>query len=265
MIVHWMRVGFVHGVMNTDNMSIHGLTIDYGPYGWLDDYDPEWTPNTTDAQHKRYRYSQQANIALWNLYQLANAIYPLVEDTAPLEAALADFQESYQRQALTMSAQKLGLLNLQQDDQELFVELESVLTSAETDMTIFYRLLSSAPALDYSHLQPAYYDPENHSADFIAKSNAWLDRYAARLDQEQRPVAERQQAMQRVNPKFVFRNYLAQQAIDKAEKGDNSMVQELLELFRQPYAEQSAFEHYAAKRPDWAKTKVGCSMLSCSS
>ena len=97
MIVHWMRVGFVHGVMNTDNMSIIGETIDYGPYGWLDDFDPEWTPNTTDAANRRYRYSQQPAIAQWNLMQLANAILPLTEDPKPLEQSLSDYAKTYER------------------------------------------------------------------------------------------------------------------------------------------------------------------------
>ena len=133
MIVHWMRVGFVHGVMNTDNMSIHGLTIDYGPYGWLDDYDPEWTPNTTDAGQKRYRYSQQPNVALWNLYQLANALYPLIEQTEPLEAALGRFQETYQESSQQMMADKLGLLTFESEDQALFSDLESIMTAHDTD------------------------------------------------------------------------------------------------------------------------------------
>ena len=96
MIIHWQRIGFVHGVMNTDNMSIHGLTIDYGPYGWLDDYNQNWTPNTTDNEHKRYRFGNQPNVALWNLYQLANALYPLIEDSKPLEKILNSFSKKYE-------------------------------------------------------------------------------------------------------------------------------------------------------------------------
>ena len=109
LMVHWMRVGFVHGVMNTDNLSILGETIDYGPYGWLDDFDPEWTPNTTDATHRRYRYSQQPAIAQWNLMQLANALLPLIEDAKPLEEALTEFARSYQQHWQSMMASKLGL------------------------------------------------------------------------------------------------------------------------------------------------------------
>lgn len=265
MIMHWMRVGFVHGVMNTDNMSILGLTIDYGPYGWLDNYDPQWTPNTTDAQNSRYRYGEQANIALWNLYQLANALYPLLEEAKPLETALEKFQSNCQDQSRSMMADKLGLLEFKEEDQQLFNDLESLMIVEETDMTIFYRLLASVPAVRYEDLQDAYYVPESHSNDFILAVNNWLEKYQHRLAQDAQPFLQRQASMNLVNPKYVFRNYLAQQAIDKADLGDYSMVQELLELFRNPYDEQADMQHYADKRPDWARTKVGCSMLSCSS
>jgi len=260
MVVDWMRVGFVHGVMNTDNMSILGLTIDYGPYGWLDNFDPEWTPNTTDSQNRRYRYGQQANVALWNLYQLANSLYPLIEQTEPLEALLADFQQDYQDKWLTMMANKLGLDAVQEHDQQLFEDLESLLAQVETDMTIFYRLLAN-DNVTIQTLEPAYYESEQLSDQYRSDLQSWLDRYFARVS----GCADRIQRMNQTNPKYVFRNYLAQQAIDKAEAGDYSMVNELLEVFRKPYDEQAEFEHYSVKRPDWARTKVGCSMLSCSS
>ena len=264
MIVDWMRLGFVHGVMNTDNMSILGLTIDYGPYGWLDDFNPEWTPNTTDAQNRRYRYSQQANIALWNCYQLANALFPLIEDTKPLEAALNDFQQQYQQQWREMMARKLGLVELHAGDETLFERLELLLSKVETDMTIFYRCLS-ADNLSIDNFKQAYYAPDDQPEDYVAELSAWLADYQARLDQDGLSSEQRQAAMNRVNPKYIFRNYLAQQAIDKAETGDYSMVNELLEVLRNPYDEQTEYQHYAQKRPDWARTKVGCSMLSCSS
>ncbi|MFT6048220.1 MAG: hypothetical protein ACI9WC_003938, partial [Arenicella sp.] len=210
-------------------------------------------------------YGEQANIALWNLYQLANALYPLIEETKPLEVALENFQSNYQDQARAMMVAKLGLLDFKQQDQQLFNDLESLMIVEETDMTIFYRLLASAPGLSYADLQEAYYKPESHSSDFILAVNNWLEKYQHRLVQDDLPFEQRQASMNAVNPKYVFRNYLAQQAIDKADLGDYSMVQELLELFRNPYAEQTDMQHYASKRPDWARTKVGCSMLSCSS
>ena len=142
-IVHWMRVGFVHGVMNTDNMSILGLTIDYGPYGWLEDYDPDWTPNTTDAATRRYRFGQQPAIAQWNLLQLANAMYPMVGQAEPLEAALRDFATEYQAGHQRMMANKLGFEAFEPAaDQPLCDELEQVLRLTETDMTIFFRCLA---------------------------------------------------------------------------------------------------------------------------
>ncbi len=262
MIVEWMRVGFVHGVMNTDNMSILGLTIDYGPYGWLDDFNPEWTPNTTDSQHRRYRYGQQANVALWNCYQLANALYPLIEQTEPLEAILNEFQSSYQDQWLAMMASKLGLESVEQGDQALFERLEALLAQTETDMTLFYRLLASHE-LSVDTFENAYYQAPSN--DYIEEMTNWLSDYSVRRERDDIDNHTRFNNMNAVNPIYVFRNYLAQQAIDKAEQGDMSMIDELLEVLKTPYTEQSDKQHLSAKRPEWARTKVGCSMLSCSS
>ena len=264
MVVHWMRVGFVHGVMNTDNMSIHGLTIDYGPYGWLDDFNPEWTPNTTDAQNRRYRYSQQGNIALWNCYQLANALFPLIEDADSLEAELHEFRTSYEKQWRDMMASKLGFAQYQKGDDTLFERLEALLSSVETDMTIFYRLLAS-DELRVETFSNAYYSPETLTDDYRASMSQWLNDYQQRLASDGVDFEIRKAAMNKVNPKYVFRNYLAQQATEKAEAGDYSMINELLDLYRNPYDEQPEREHFAVKRPEWARTKVGCSMLSCSS
>lgn len=265
MVVHWMRLGFVHGVMNTDNMSILGLTIDYGPYGWLDDFNPEWTPNTTDAQHGRYRYSQQPNIALWNCYQLANSLFPLIDETEPLEAILTNFQQQYQDQRHDMLASKLGLEQFTNGDDVLLERLETLLATVETDMTLFYRCLATQN-VGISDLAPSYYQSsDEHSDEYKAQMTQWLLDYHQRLAKDASSSDERIARMNTVNPKYIFRNYLAQQAIDKAEAGDYSMLNELLEVLRKPYDEQAEFEHYAAKRPEWARTKVGCSMLSCSS
>ena len=192
-------------------------------------------------------------------------MYPLIEETKPLEAALEKFQSNYQDQSRAMMVAKLGLLDFKPQDQQLFSDLESLMIVEETDMAIFYRWLASAPRLSYTDLREAYYKPESHNSDFILAVNNWLEKYQHRLAQDGLPFEQRQASMNTVNPKYVFRNYLAQQAIDKADLGDYSMVQELLELFRNPYAEQPDMQHYASKRPDWARTKVGCSMLSCSS
>ena len=142
MVLHWQRVGFVHGVMNTDNMSILGLTIDYGPYGWLEDYDPDWTPNTTDAEGRRYRFRNQPDIALWNLVQLGNALYPLIEDIASMEQVLNSYSQQFDSQFPILQQQKLGLQA--EYDAHFQDELTTLLTASETDMTIFYRNLAQS-------------------------------------------------------------------------------------------------------------------------
>ena len=277
MIVHWLRVGFVHGVMNTDNMSILGLTIDYGPYGWLENYDSNWTPNTTDAAGHRYAFGKQPQIAHWNLVQLANAIYPLIEQTEPLEKALSNYVQEFESCWQAMMAHKLGLQAFKPDlDDGLITSLLEILQLAETDMTIFYQRLASLdldtkPADeidDATFIEPlldAYYVPEQLTPETTARIAAWLRRYHDRVREDGTDNAARRKRMNAVNPKYVLRNYLAQLAIDKAEQGDPSMVHDLLELLRHPYDEQPDQEAYAQKRPDWARQRPGCSMLSCSS
>jgi uncharacterized protein YdiU (UPF0061 family) len=273
MIIHWMRVGFVHGVMNTDNMSILGLTIDYGPYGWLEDYNPDWTPNTTDATGRRYRFGNQPHIALWNLAQLANAIYPLIKQTEPLEAALQLYGDHYKQGWQGMMAQKLGLKSFKPEtDLLLTTELEKILRLVETDMTIFYRKLAALePTMNQEDdrllgpLLDAYYQPEELTGEHKRAIGDWLRSYLQRIAQDELSSYERRQQMNAVNPKYVLRNYLAQLATDKAETGDYCMVKELLQVMRHPYDEQPDNERFAEKRPEWARHRAGCSMLSCSS
>lgn len=269
MIIHWQRVGFVHGVMNTDNMSILGLTIDYGPYGWLEGFDFGWTPNTTDKQHKRYRFGNQPNIGLWNLYQLANALYPLINETAPLEEILEGYKNTFAEKSLNMMRAKLGLVFAEETDINLIQSLEDNLQVIETDMTIFFRLLSSfniqQPEKGIELIQDAFYTPEQGVGEVLNNWKQWFVSYAKRLERETISCAEREQLMKTTNPKYVLRNYMAQMAIDKAEKDDVSLIDELYEVLKKPYEEQPEFEHWFAKRPEWARHKVGCSMLSCSS
>ncbi|MDP2178476.1 protein adenylyltransferase SelO [Methylicorpusculum sp.] len=273
LIVHWQRVGFVHGVMNTDNMSILGLTIDYGPYGWIDNYDPDWTPNTTDSEERRYRFGNQPQIAFWNLGQLGNAIYALIEEVEPLQEALSSYRDRFETSWQTMVAQKLGLIAYdQQTDDDLCLELFDLLKAIETDMSIFYRKLAlisknpnSEPENDINTLMEAYYLPEQLTAGYRTRLTRWLMNYRKRLQKDDLEDEQRRINMNAVNPKYVLRNYLAQQAIDKAEEGDFAMIHELLDLMRHPYDEQPGKEHFAVKRPDWARRKPGCSMLSCSS
>lgn len=275
MIAHWMRVGFVHGVMNTDNMSILSLTIDYGPYGWLEDFDPNWTPNTTDAQGRRYRYGHQPQIAHWNLAQLANAIFPLIDDLDLLQQALDVYPTTYEQHHQTMMMDKLGLNKFNPEtDNDLITELLATLRIAETDMTLFYRNLANVDAESQKEksdedliapLLDAYYTPDELTPEHKTQIATWIRSYIKRVQQESIPNDIRKGQMNKSNPKYVLRNYLAQLAIDKAENGDNTIVNELLDVLRHPYDEQPGKEEYALKRPEWARHRAGCSMLSCSS
>ncbi len=270
MIVHWQRVGFVHGVMNTDNMSILGLTIDYGPYGWLEAYNFGWTPNTTDNQHKRYRYGNQSQIGLWNLFKLANALYTLIEEVAPLQEILDEYSDIYNKKHHSMMQSKLGLVINDENDKELIGRLEETLQLTETDMTIFFRNLSNISSEDSSEtafkkVEIAFYLLNEIEGDIKNHWEDWFTRYLKRLQQEPLSDQERKQKMDLVNPKYVFRNYMAQLAIDEANKGDYNLIDEFYNLFKNPYSEQPKYEKWFSKRPEWARHKVGCSMLSCSS
>src|SRR5438067_8774979 len=262
LMVDGMRLGFVHGVMNTDNMSILGLTIDYGPYGWLEGYDPMWTPNTTDAQSQRYCYGNQPAIAQWNLARLAEALLPLVEREA-LEEGLNRYAEAFNDGWRRALAAKLGLASVQPGDDELVRELLVALAETETDFTLFSRRLAAVPlegddAALLAPLAPAFYDAQAAHERLAA----WLRRYVARARAE---GPDRPQRMGGVNPKYVFRNYLAQQAIDALEAGDAGPLERLMRVLERPCDEQPESEEFAARRPEWARSKPGCSALSCSS
>ena len=270
MIVHWQRVGFVHGVMNTDNMSILGLTIDYGPYGWLEDYNPNWTPNTTDRENRRYRFGNQPEIALWNLYQLANALFPLVEEAAPLEKILDNFQTSYQKEYQSMMLNKLGLSSSKENDDQLIALLTENLQLIETDMTIFFRNLSQLKKEESAEhaltiIFDAFYKPEEVVETVKERWLYWFTIYINRLQEELSTNESRKMGMDATNPKYVLRNYMAQMAIEAAEKKDYSLIEELHVLLKYPYQEQDKASKWFAKRPDWAREKIGSSMLSCSS
>ena len=256
LMVDWMRLGFVHGVMNTDNLSILGVTIDYGPYGWLEGYDPMWTPNTTDAQGRRYCYGNQPGIAQWNLARLAEALLPIVE-REKLEEGLNLYADTFNEAWRGALAQKLGL---ESPDEELAAEVLEALAETETDFTIFFRQLARVPlqgddAALLAPLRAAFYADDAPHERLVA----WLRRYVKKV------AADRAARMDRVNPKYVFRNYLAQQAIDAMAAGDPSVLERLMRVLQRPYDEQPESEEFAARRPEWARHKAGCSALSCSS
>jgi len=253
-------------VMNTDNMSILGLTIDYGPYGWVDDFDLEWTPNTTDAEGRRYRFGHQPDVAYWNVTRLATALAPAFESIEPLKEGLQRYAAAYVAADRANLGAKLGLTHVGDADVDLMHALYEWMQSAEVDMTLFFRALADldpqSPGIaTFAH---AFYD-EAKQRDVEPRLRQWLARYAARVREDTATPDLRRRRMQTANPRYVLRNYLAQQAIDRAEQGDYSEIHTLLDVMRRPYDEQPGREAYAQRRPDWARTRAGCSMLSCSS
>ncbi|HEY5636496.1 MAG TPA: YdiU family protein [Burkholderiales bacterium] len=272
LMVDWMRLGFVHGVMNTDNMSILGLTIDYGPYGWLEGYDPSWTPNTTDAQGRRYCYGNQPGIAQWNLARLAESLLGPME-REPLEDGLRLYGEVYQRGSSEAFAAKLGLDVLEGEaDDALLAGLFEALGATETDFTIFFRQLAAVPlgadvddAARIEPLRAAFYDAAALEGEHRDRLLAWLKAWAARVAQDGRDAAARRARMDAVNPLYVPRNWLAQQAIDAMAAGDASVLERLMRVLQTPFEQQAGCEDLAVRRPEWARNRAGCSALSCSS
>lgn len=259
LIAHWQSVGFAHGVMNTDNMSILGLTLDYGPYGFLDVYDPSFICNHTD-QAGRYAFDQQPSIGLWNLNALAHTFLPLLDDD-PDEAvekarvALWHYQPEFDQVWLGMMRAKLGLQQALAADEFLIADLLIKMQQNLVDYTIFFRRLSRF-GLQANTLDQAVRNL------FVDRSafDAWAMQYRQRLAQEYSVDAERQWWMQQVNPAYILRNYMAQQAIVKAELGDASEVERLLKLLQKPFTEQVGMEAYADHPPAWADSiSVSCS------
>lgn len=267
LMVEWLRVGFVHGVMNTDNMSILGLTIDYGPFSFLDDYDPDFTPNTTDLPGKRYAFGRQASIAQWNLGGLAGALLPLIGDEELLKVELEAYRDLVSMKYYNMMGDKLGLDEVNAQDAALIEKLEHQLSLIKPDMTIFYQLLISLPLEIQNeeetklHFDDCFYRPlnEEQSLNFFD----WIKSYAERIKRNTYSREVSQKQMKASNPRFVLRNYLLHQSIEELEKGDNKLFKKLQEAIKQPYSDK--FDEFFVKRPSWASEKAGCSMLSCSS
>lgn len=266
LMAQWQAVGFVHGVMNTDNMSILGVTIDYGPYGWVDDFDPGWTPNTTDAQQRRYRYGAQPGIGLWNVERLGVALLPLLEEARVVEA-LREYEVTFEREANERFSAKVGLA-ASAETPELMNALFSWLAKEETDLTNFFRALATVVPL----ARPEVFPPVLRACFYGAPGAAheaeglqWLQRWWDLTRTQASAPGVLAVRMNAVNPKYVLRNYLAQEAIDAAHAGDDSKVHALQDVLRRPFDEQPGREAWAQRRPDWARHKPGCSALSCSS
>lgn len=261
LVIEWERVGFVHGVMNTDNLSILGLTIDYGPYGWVEDYNRDWTPNTSDSSH-RYAFGEQINVAFWNIYQLLNALYPAIEDAESLQKIMDDLPTYYNQKRNEMFGRKLGLEP--ELAENLINPLIENLENSQMDMTLFFRQLSYFDGDFEKHLpflKSSSY--ANNFEPFITNWKDWFEDFQHAKNTSS--IDNRLDMMRLANPKYIFRNYMAQLAIEAAEKEDFSLINTFFNLLKNPYDEQPEYEQWFAKRPDWALNKVGCSALSCSS
>jgi uncharacterized protein YdiU (UPF0061 family) len=249
LIAHWQAYGFAHGVMNTDNMSILGETFDYGPFGFLDDYDPRYISNHSDYEG-RYAFDQQPRVGLWNLSALAHALTPLIEKN-DLESALEQYEDILGKSFSRLMRSKLGLQSKREKDSELFQSMFELLEKNQVDYARFMREVSNLDRKDPQVVVDLFVDCE--------AAKAWLEAYLARCEQEVdefgSPIeaSDRCEAMRRVNPKYILRNYLAQLAIDKAEEGDFSEVNRIAELLKSPYAEQPEMDEYAKLPPEWGK------------
>ncbi len=267
LMVEWVRVGFVHGVMNTDNMSILGLTIDYGPYGFLDNFDPTWTPNTTDKEHRRYRYEAQAQIAYWNLARLGEALLPLMKQGDLLNSGLEHYRNVFHDKSKIMMANKLGFTEFkEEEDLNLLSALNEFLTSSDIDMTIFYRNLSTLSDTNnlITTFEECFYDLEIKE-DSLSKLTTFANLYTTKIKKQNLDLLKISSLINNTNPYFTLRNYLVVEAIEDFQSGSRDKMDKLFTALKTPYEENENTKPYFKKRPDWAKEKAGCSMLSCSS
>ncbi|MGI9024405.1 MAG: protein adenylyltransferase SelO [Burkholderiaceae bacterium] len=260
LIAQWQAVGFCHGVMNTDNMSILGLTLDYGPFGFLDGFDAHHICNHSDEQG-RYAYSRQPAVARWNLYCLADALMPLIDDVERAEAALAPFKTIFEEAMGDAMHAKLGLASKRPEDGALIESLFALLQESRADFTIFFRRLCDFEApRDSSTVEPR---PGSEVRDLFLdreRFDGWAVDYHARLALETRDGDARRIAMRAVNPKYVLRNHLAEAAIVKAREKDYSELERLLMVLRKPFDEQPENGRYADLPPTWAsELEVSCS------
>ena len=263
LMVEWFRVGFVHGVMNTDNMSILGLTIDFGPFSMLDQYDLNFTPNTTDLPGRRYAFGKQGQISQWNLWQLANALFPLIEDEKFLEKVLDDYSTYFWENHDEMLSRKFGFEKRFSDDEAFFIEWQQLMQDLQLDYTLFFneieKEISTINSTEFLH--NVSYSTTNFENE--KRLNDFLEKYQTRLQQNQISDEERRKLMAENNPKFVLRNYLLYQCIEELEAGKKELLEKLITALQNPY--QEIFPEFSQKRPSGFDGTIGCSMLSCSS
>lgn len=254
LMADWQAVGFMHGVMNTDNMSILGLTLDYGPFGFMEAFDPGHICNHTDQQG-RYAYNMQPQIGHWNCYALGQALLPLIGSVEDTQDALKDYQPQYVARYDALMHAKLGLQTVQHGDDQLFDTMFALMKTSHTDFTLFFRRLG-----DFQIGDPLSDSPLRDLFIDTAGFDTWSLQYRARLKAENSMDASRRLAMQKINPKYVLRNYLAQVAIEKAQNKDYSEISKLRKILQRPFDEQPEHADYAALPPDWANgLEVSCS------
>ncbi|WP_027381043.1 protein adenylyltransferase SelO [Chryseobacterium daeguense] len=263
LMVEWYRVGFVHGVMNTDNMSILGLTIDYGPYSMMDEYNLNFTPNTTDLPSRRYAFGKQGQISQWNLWQLANALHPLIQDEKFLEDVLNDYGSYFWESHDKMLCKKFGFDELLKSDEAFFTNWQGLMQELQLDYTLFFNELEKYD--DQKDLRDQF---ENVSYTFLndeklSKLEGFIKTYLARLDKNNISRKESLDLMHNTNPKFILRNYLLYQCIEETNAGKTEMLEKLTHALENPY--HTIYPEFSAKRPSNYDDISGCSMLSCSS
>jgi uncharacterized protein YdiU (UPF0061 family) len=254
LLAQWQAVGFAHGVMNTDNMSILGLTLDYGPYGFMEGYNPGFICNHSDYQG-RYAFDQQPQIGLWNLTCLAQALTPLIEVEAA-KAALQTYQQRFTEHYYLLMAQKVGFEQPKDEVLQLVGDLLDQMQRSQTDYTRLFRGLGQVE-VETENPHPELRDMFLQRERF----DRWLSEYRALLRSDAKPDAERREMMLSINPKYVLRNYMAQIAIEAAEQHDYSEIDRLMQLLQTPFDEHPDMTHYAEPPPDWA----GSIQVSCSS
>ncbi|MCD0496864.1 YdiU family protein [Achromobacter sp. MY14] len=252
LMADWQAVGFCHGVMNTDNMSILGLTLDYGPYGFMDGFRLGHVCNHSDSEG-RYSWNRQPSVALWNLYRLGGSLHALVQDVDGLRAVLDEFEAVFTRAFHDRMGAKLGLAAWRPADEPLLDDLLKLMDANQADFTLSWRRLSDAVLGQRNGFEDLFIDRP--------AAAAWLDRLLARHAEDGRPAQEVAAGMNRVNPLYVLRNHLAEEAIRAAKQGDASEIDTLMMLLRNPYEARDGYERYASLPPDWA----GSLEVSCSS
>jgi uncharacterized protein YdiU (UPF0061 family) len=255
LMAQWQAVGFCHGVMNTDNMSVLGLTLDYGPFQFMDGFDANHICNHSDHQG-RYAYARQPQIAYWNLFCLGQALMPLIQEQAPALAALEQYKDTFANALDQRMREKLGLPSANEGDRALAEDLLQALQKDRVDYTVFWRRLSLA-VRESAHSTLAFAPVRDlflHREAF----DAWCSRYLDRLGDVSRPATG--DAMLSINPKYVLRNHLGEIAIRQAKQGDFAMVQDLLLVLHQPFDEHPSYEAWAGLAPEWASSiEISCS------